>query len=58
MEDKVMEKEALAAAYGDMSMLESGSSSSIENEFAMLEAGSSVDDDLAALKAKLDSGES
>lgn len=57
MEDKVMEKEALAAAYGDLSMLGSGAGGSIEEEFALLEAGSSVDDDLAALKAKLDSGE-
>lgn len=54
MEDKVMEKEALAAAYGDMSLLDAGNS--LEDQFAQLSAGSGVDDDLAALKAKLDSG--
>lgn len=51
MEDKVMEKEALAAAYGDLNMLEGGNS--LENEFAQLSAGSGVEDDLLALKAKL-----
>lgn len=56
MEDKVSEKEALAAAYGDLDMLGSGGGNSLEDEFAQLSAGS-VDDDLAALKAKLDSGE-
>lgn len=54
MEDKVMEKEALAAAYGDMNLLDG--SSSLENEFAQLSAGSGVEDDLAALKAKLNNG--
>lgn len=54
MEDKVMEKEALAAAYGDMSLLDGGNN--LEDQFAQLSAGSGVDDDLAALKAKLDSG--
>jgi len=53
MEDKVMEKEALAAAYGDMSLLDS--SNNLEDQFAQLSAGSGVDDDLAALKAKLNS---
>ena len=51
MEEKVMEKEALAAAYGDMNLLEGGAN--LENEFAQLSAGTGVDDDLAALKAKL-----
>lgn len=54
MEDKVMEKEALAAAYGDMSLLDAGNN--LEDQFAQLAAGSGVDDDLAALKAKLNSG--
>ncbi|MGV3522856.1 MAG: PspA/IM30 family protein [Candidatus Sericytochromatia bacterium] len=53
MEDKVMEREALAAAYGDMNLLGSGTGDSLENEFAKLSAGSGVEDDLAALKAKL-----
>lgn len=51
MEEKVMEKEALAAAYSDVSLI--GGASNLENEFAQLTAGSSVEDDLAALKAKL-----
>lgn len=54
MEDKVMEKEALAAAYGDLNMLEGGSN--LESQFAQLSAGSNVEDDLAALKAKLNTG--
>lgn len=53
MEDKVNEREALAAAYGDMNLLDSGGSGSLDSEFAKLAASSSVDDDLAALKAKL-----
>lgn len=53
MEDKVNDREALAAAYGDMSMLEGGGG--LDAEFAQLSAGSSVDDDLALLKAKLES---
>lgn len=54
MEDKVMEKEALAAAYGDLSLLDG--STNLENEFAQLSAGAGVEDDLAALKAKLNNG--
>lgn len=53
LEDKVNEREAMAAAYGDMNMLESGGG--LDAEFAQLSAGSGVDDDLALLKAKLDS---
>ncbi|HEY9842539.1 MAG: PspA/IM30 family protein [Candidatus Sericytochromatia bacterium] len=53
MEEKVMEKEALAAAYGDLNQLEGGNN--LESEFAQLSAGSGVEDDLAALKAKLSS---
>lgn len=55
LEDKVNEREALAAAYGDMSMLEGNNS--LDAEFAQLSAGSGVDDDLALLKAKLESGD-
>ena len=54
MEDKVMEKEALAAAYSDMNLLDG--STNLENEFAQLSAGAGVEDDLAALKAKLNNG--
>lgn len=54
LEEKVMEQEALASAYGDMNLL--GPGASIEDEFAKLSASSSVDDDLAALKAKLNAG--
>lgn len=53
LEDKVNEKEALAAAYGDMALLEGGGAGNLDAEFAQLTAGSGVDDDLAALKAKL-----
>lgn len=55
LEDKVNEREALAAAYGDMNMLEGNNS--LDAEFAQLTAGSGVDDDLALLKAKLESGD-
>ena len=54
MEDKVMEKEALAAAYSDMNLLDG--STNLENEFAQLSSGAGVEDDLAALKAKLNNG--
>lgn len=54
LEDKVMEQEALASAYGDLNML--GPGAGIEDEFAKLSANSGVDDDLAALKAKLNAG--
>lgn len=48
MEEKVNQREAIAAAYGELD-----GESSLEERFAALEAGSSVDDELAALKAKL-----
>lgn len=51
MEDKVMEKEALAAAYGDLDSLAGGG---LDEEFLKLSSSpAAVDDDLAALKAKL-----
>ena len=53
LEDKVSENEAMAAAYGDLGAL---GGNSLDSEFAQLSAGSGVDDDLAALKAELESG--
>lgn len=47
MERKVEEKEASAAAYTDLN------GSSLDAEFRKLEADSGVDDELAALKAKM-----
>ena len=54
MEDKVSNQEAMAAAYGDLDQLGGG----VEDEFLKLEGSTAVDDDLAALKAKLASSDS
>ena len=47
MEEKVLEMEARSQAAGELG------GSSIEQQFAQLEAGSGVDDELAAMKAQL-----
>lgn len=47
METKVNEKESMAAAYGELN------SDSLEDRFAALGSGPDVEDELAALKAKM-----
>jgi phage shock protein A len=59
LEDKVMEKEALAAAYGEIDLISSGNN--LEDQFKQLSAGttnSQIDADLEALKARLNAGKS
>jgi phage shock protein A len=59
LEDKVMEKEALAAAYGEIDLISSGNN--LEDQFKQLSAGttnSQIDSDLEALKARLNAGKS
>lgn len=50
MEEKVMQLEARSQAYGELGGM------GIEQEFAKLEAGSDVDDELALLKAEMSGG--
>ena len=50
MEEKVLQMEARSQAAAELG------SSGLEEEFAMLEAGSGVDDELAAMKAQLAGG--
>lgn len=50
MEEKVMMQEARAQAVGELA------GSDLESQFAQLEAGSDVDDELAALKAQMSLG--
>ncbi|NCR07228.1 PspA/IM30 family protein [Microcystis aeruginosa] len=50
MEEKVMQLEASSQAYGELGGI------GIEQEFAKLEAGSDVDDELALLKAQMSGG--
>lgn len=50
MEDKVLEMEARSQAAGEIG------GSSLEDQFAQLEAGSDVDDELASMKAQLAGG--
>ncbi|NES82471.1 MAG: PspA/IM30 family protein [Moorea sp. SIO2B7] len=47
MEDKVLEMEAVSQSAGELGGV------GLENQFAQLEAGSDVDDELAAMKAQL-----
>ena len=55
MEAKVSDIEARADAAAEMAELEHDT---LEDEFAALEKDGSVDDDLAALKAKMSAGAS
>jgi len=50
MEEKVLEAEARSQAAGELV------GSDLESQFAMLESGSDVDDELAAMKAQLTGG--
>src|SRR5919202_1587581 len=50
MEDKVLEMEARSQAIGELV------GNDLEQQFAMLESGSDVDDELAAMKAQLTGG--
>jgi len=50
MEAKVIELEATSQAYGELGGI------GIENQFAALESGSDVDDELAMLKAQMSGG--
>lgn len=50
MEEKVMQLESRSQAYGELGGI------GIEQEFAKLEAGSDVDDELALLKAQMSGG--
>ena len=50
MEEKVLQMEARSQAAAELG------STGLEEEFAMLEAGSGVDDELAAMKAQLSGG--
>jgi phage shock protein A len=50
MEEKVVQIEARSQAYGELGGI------GIENQFAALESGSDVDDELALLKAEMSGG--
>jgi len=60
MEEKVESLEAAAEVSAEMGMVNNAlpGSSSIEQEFALLEAGSAVEDELASMKKNLLSGSS